>query len=40
MPKACGSFALSERILGGNMTDIGEYPWVALLIYNTSLYKL
>lgn len=32
-PGVCGSDT-SDRIYGGEKTDLGEYPWMALLEYS------
>ena len=32
-PGVCGLLNGDERIVGGNMTEIDEYPWMALLEY-------
>ncbi|XP_035892012.1 CLIP domain-containing serine protease B14-like [Anopheles stephensi] len=36
----CGPFALGVRIFGGNDTKIGEYPWMALLRFQTRNRKI
>ncbi|XP_052901921.1 CLIP domain-containing serine protease B14-like [Anopheles moucheti] len=36
----CGAPVIVSRITGGNDTDIGEYPWMALLRFRTRNYKI
>ncbi|XP_058455964.1 CLIP domain-containing serine protease B15-like [Malaya genurostris] len=33
-PDRCGALDFANRILGGEVTEIGEHPWAALLIYD------
>ncbi|XP_019880112.2 CLIP domain-containing serine protease HP8 isoform X2 [Aethina tumida] len=33
--KTCGPMSGSSRIIRGNKASIGEFPWMALIIYNT-----
>lgn len=35
-PGVCGSFT-SDRIFGGEKTEIDEYPWMALIEYTKGL---
>lgn len=37
LPKAneCGYQFEENRIIGGNYTELDEFPWMALLNYNT-----
>lgn len=36
----CGPSAFGVRIIGGNDTEIGEYPWIALLRFQTRNRKI
>ncbi|XP_053660449.1 CLIP domain-containing serine protease B14-like [Anopheles marshallii] len=36
----CGPSAVVDRIMGGNDTEIGEYPWMALLRFQTRNHKI
>lgn len=33
-PEACG-FSLNNRVIGGNGTELGEFPWLAALFYSS-----
>ncbi|XP_058820292.1 CLIP domain-containing serine protease B15-like isoform X1 [Topomyia yanbarensis] len=33
-PDQCGALDFANRITGGEVTELGEHPWVALLIYD------
>lgn len=35
---ACGK-QVTQRIYGGEIAELNEFPWLALLIYNTSMSK-
>lgn len=35
-PGTCGKDSNGDRIYGGQFTDLGEFPWMALLGYRTS----
>ncbi|KAF2897099.1 hypothetical protein ILUMI_09080 [Ignelater luminosus] len=35
LPFTCGLHTFKDRIIGGNKTSLFEYPWMALLNYNT-----
>lgn len=34
--KKCGSQAFMQRIVGGEICEIDEFPWAALLLYESS----
>ena len=34
--KKCGWQAFMQRIVGGEICEIDEFPWAALLLYETS----
>lgn len=38
LPKDCGKQMLN-RIVGGNVTELDEYPWMALLEYETRKFN-
>lgn len=35
---ACGLTSLAHRIYGGDSTNLDDYPWMALLEYQTRMY--
>lgn len=35
-PDTCGEDAGEDRIIGGNVTNIDQYPWLALVEYRNS----
>lgn len=36
LPSECGS-TIDNRIIGGDLTELTEFPWMAVLIYNMRL---
>ena len=36
----CGAIGFSQKIIGGELTELDEYPWTALLIYGPESNKL
>lgn len=39
LPFSCGLHTFKDRIIGGNRTSLFEYPWMALLNYDTGTEK-
>lgn len=33
LEEVCGALGFSQKIIGGELTELDEYPWTALLIY-------
>lgn len=38
LPKNCGYINYDDKIVNGNKTGLFEFPWMALLSYQTSMY--
>lgn len=38
LPEKCGYIGFSEKIHHGETTEVREYPWMALISYETSRY--